>query len=91
MLVTKNPCFCNSAHWHGEINLETIFGGHVVLFLYILVKGYLQVSFQAKVVEVDSSCIYGNLEVELDDIRPMDIFGDALDLLTYKLGSCMWD
>jgi hypothetical protein len=39
--------------------------------------GYQQNSFQAKVVEVDSSCIYGNLEVELDDIRPMDIFWDA--------------
>jgi hypothetical protein len=73
----KNPCFCNNARWHGETKLETIFGRHVVLFLYILVKGYQQVSFQAKVVEGDSSCIYGNLDVELDDIRPMDIFGDA--------------
>jgi hypothetical protein len=58
------------ACWHGGINLETIFGP-IVLFSYILANGCQEVLCQ---VQVDSLGIYGNLEVELDDIWTCEHF-----------------
>lgn len=51
-------------------NLKTMFGWHVASFF-----GFWQiVSYQ---VQVDSLGTYENLDVKLDEIGPMDIFGDC--------------
>jgi hypothetical protein len=73
--LSRNPSFSEMditrARWHGGTNLETIFGWHVVLFIYILANGCQEVLCQ---VQVDSLGIYGNLEVELDDIWTCEHF-----------------
>jgi hypothetical protein len=81
--LNRNPSANDSdtigACWHGEIDLEIVFGWHIVSFLCILANGYQKVTCQ---IQVNPLGTYRNLQIKLDDIRSMDIFGDA-QMLTY--------
>jgi len=66
-----------------EIDLEIVFGWHVVSFLCILANGCQEVLCQVQMNPLGTS---RNLEIKLDEIRSMDIFGDAQMLTYLQLG-----